>query len=424
MSTTSLQPDLLEKPLVSLPKSKLCFYMVILYLLFASDLWARVGINALLPLIQKDFLLSDTQVGMLGSAVLVGMMVFVLPASYMADKWSKRGTICIMGLTWSIGTMLCGMASGFGMLLMGRFMVGGGNSSYAPASVATITDWFPKKTWGRVISLYNTSIYLGMYGGLMITGILATYFGWKVTFAIIGASSIILALMALFIPDRVNDATTKKTICIKSTIQIVVKNKTLTFVSLATACFNATTVAVNTFCTIFFMREMSMTVAEGASLLGAIGMVGGFIGAPVGGFLLDAWYKKDARSRGWFPALCLSAAAVLMASGFYFHSVSLMIIGKFIVSLMPVAYHTTTQEVVPLQYKASSYGAMVIFLQLGGVIGATLAGFLSESFGIQSALILMHLGYALSAVFFLISSFFYRSDFSRARLLETVTTAS
>ena len=42
------------RPLVPLPRNKLILSMTILYLLFASDLWARVGINALLPVLQKD----------------------------------------------------------------------------------------------------------------------------------------------------------------------------------------------------------------------------------------------------------------------------------------------------------------------------------------------------------------------------------
>ena len=47
------------------------------------DFISRVGINAIFPVIQADLQLTDTQVGMMGSVVLLGMAVFVLPISFL-----------------------------------------------------------------------------------------------------------------------------------------------------------------------------------------------------------------------------------------------------------------------------------------------------------------------------------------------------
>ncbi|MFR0875277.1 MAG: hypothetical protein ACLSHC_12275 [Bilophila wadsworthia] len=61
-----------------------------LYMLFLLDFAARLGITAVFPAMQKDLGLSDSQVGVAGSAVLLGMTVFVLPFSFLADKGSAR----------------------------------------------------------------------------------------------------------------------------------------------------------------------------------------------------------------------------------------------------------------------------------------------------------------------------------------------
>lgn len=407
-------PDL---PLVMLPRRNLIFYMTILYLMFASDLWARVGINALLPLMQTDLGLTDVQVGMLGSTVLLGMITFVLPASYMADKWSKRGTVCLMGLTWSLGTMMCGLLPSFGMLLLGRFMVGGGNSSYAPASVSMLTDWFPKKRWGRIIGLYNTSYQIGISGGLVVTGLLAASFGWKTTFILIGAPSLLLALLALRIPERKKqtDRQTPK-VSVSEALRVILGNRTLMSTALATTFFNITATGLITFTPIFFMREMGMEVASAASILGLMGMTG-FVAMPLGGFLLDAWYRRDTRCRGWFPALCLLAATGFMVLGYARHSLIFLTCGMFVINMVPTCYHVITQEVVPTRYKASSYGSLVIFLQIGGAIGSMLVGVLSQQFGVQSALLFIQASLVLSAAFFLSASFFYRRDFARVQAL-------
>ena len=258
MSTPQSLPD--TRPLVPLSRGKLILSMTILYLLFASDLWARVGINALLPVLQKDLLLTDIQIGMLGSAVLIGMISFVLPASYLADKWSRRGTVCLMGLTWSIGTILCGLVPSMAMLVLGRFLVGGGNSSYAPASVAMLTNWFPKKSWGRVIGLYNTSDQIGISGGLIVTGYLAAAYGWRTTFVIIGIPSLILALTALLIPagPAKTTATVAKVprVSVREALSVILKNRTLMSTALATTFFNMTATSFIMFTSIYFMREM------------------------------------------------------------------------------------------------------------------------------------------------------------------------
>lgn len=405
-----------ETALVPLPRGRLMLYMAILYLLFASDLWARVGINALLPLIQQDLGLTDTQVGMLGSSVLLGMIAFVLPASYMADKWSKRGTICAMGLTWSLGTILCGLVPSAGMLVLGRFMVGGGNSSYAPASVSMLTDWFPKKSWGKVIGLYNTSYQIGISGGLVVTGLLAAAFGWKTTFILIGIPSLVLSLFVLCIPEKKQtaDTATAPKITVKEALRVITGNRTLMAVALGTTFMNIMATSFIMFSTIFFMREMNMDVTRAASILGGMGLTG-FIAMPLGGMLLDAWYKRDQRSRGWFPALCLVCSATFFALGYREHSLLLLTGGFFMLNMVPTCYHVITQEVVPARYKASSYGSLVIFLQIGGAIGSTLTGFLSQKYGVQNALISIQVSMLISACMFLLGACSYRNDFSRAR---------
>ena len=417
MSTTP-QSASDASPLVPLSRSKLILSMTILYLLFASDLWARVGINALLPVLQKDLQLTDIQIGMLGSAVLIGMISFVLPASYLADKWSRRGTVCLMGLTWSIGTILCGLVPSMAMLVLGRFLVGGGNSSYAPASVAMLTNWFPKKSWGKVIGLYNTSYQIGISGGLIVTGYLADAYGWRMSFLIIGIPSLILALTALLIPA--GPAKTAATIAkaprvsIREALSVILKNRTLMSTALATTFFNITTASFLMFTPIYFIREMDMDVAKAASILGLMGLTG-FAAMPLGGLILDVWYKRDMRCRGWFPAICLLLTAILFCAGYAGKSLLFMTLGCFTINMVPTCYHVITQEVVPARYKASSYGSLVIFLQLGGTIGSTLTGILSHSFGIQQALVWIQLSLVLSACCFLAAGLCYRQDFARAQ---------
>ncbi len=413
--TKNPQQDL---PAVVLPKAKVIFYMIILYLLFASDYWARVGINSILPLIQADLKLTDTQVGTLGSVVLVGMMVFVMPIAYLADKWSRRGMICIMGGTWSIGTILCGVFPSLGALMVGRFMVGVGNSSYAPASVSTFTNWFPRSRWGTIISIYNTAIIVGISGGMLATGFLAKHFDWQMIFYIIGFSSLALSLGAIFLPKEAKkeDVATNK-VTVGETLKTLFSTKSLLCASIASGCFNFSINAALTFGAIYFVREMDMEIAEAASFMG-LATLGGVISGPIGGALLDKFYKKTIRARGLVPAVYLTIAGICYMYGFMFENIPTIIAGFFIATMAPAAYHVVTQEIVPAKYRASSYGALVIFLQLGGSLGSIMAGVLSQNYDVKISLTICSLGLVASAVFFLGVALFYPSDFKRLKEIE------
>lgn len=409
--TTLTKDSPADLPMVQLSKGKLFFCMTILYLLFASDLFARIGINSLFPLMQKDLNLSDVQIGSLGSLVLMGMMVFVLPIAYFSDTVSKRGAIVGMGVTWSLGTIICGMFPTFGAIAFGRFMVGAGNSSYAPASVSTLTNWFPRKKWGTVISFYNTSISLGLAGGMYITGVLATHYSWQVVFLMVGIPSLVLSLFALFLPKEVKQqCTIQKKSSVKEIAQTFARTKSLLFAALGSGFFNFGGNALITFGAIFFVREMEMTIAQAATTMG-LGMSVGIIGGPLGGIILDFFSRKSLKARGIVPAVYMILSATVTITAFILKSIPLFILGNFCMAMLPSCYHVITQEIVHPKYRASSYGALVVLLQLGGTLGSFVAGIFSTLYGVQIALIGSTFAFFISAICFLCVSACYKKEF-------------
>ena len=71
-----------DEPTSPVGKKWFLFGFGVLYMLFLLDFAARLGITAVFPAMQKDLGLSDSQVGVAGSAVLLGMTVFVLPSPF------------------------------------------------------------------------------------------------------------------------------------------------------------------------------------------------------------------------------------------------------------------------------------------------------------------------------------------------------
>lgn len=420
-----------DQPLISVPKSKRTIFFMILYALFMFDFIARVGINSIFPIIQEDLKLTDVQVGMMGSVVLFGMAVFVLPISFLGEKHSPKKAITLSALIWSVGTLISGMASNFYVLLVSRFFVGSGNSAYAPLSNSLLTSMYPKKDWGKKIGIYNTGMTFGMALGAIVFANLANSFGWRAAFYSVGIISTILTIASLTLPDPKKilnkDASAKgaaaapqhakSEVNIKSAVQILGKNKSLIGVCLGAGFMSMVMQGMLSWLSIYFVREMDISISFAATLISILALISAF-GYPIGGAIMDKWYPKDRRIRVFLPAICITFAAIFSFFGFYFKNIILIFAGGFLLTTACTSYHVATQELVPSWFKSVSYGVYVLFIQFFGAVGPLLIGALSSRFGLLEALIIAQVFNVLSIIIFLLVSRVYEEDLDHARQME------
>ena len=93
------------------------YIFILLFLLYMFDYVDRMVITSLFPFLKADWNLSDTQCGMLISAVYWSIVLFTFPISILIDRWSRKKSIGIMALVWSVATGLARFRSIFGNYL-------------------------------------------------------------------------------------------------------------------------------------------------------------------------------------------------------------------------------------------------------------------------------------------------------------------
>lgn len=407
-------------------KDKRKIYFSILYLMFVGDFISRVGINSIFPLLQKQLNITDSQLGILSGVVLLGMACFVLLISYWGEKTSKRNVIAISALIWGIGSLFSGFASGFGLLVLSRFAVGIGNSAYAPLATSTLTSLYDKPKWGKVIGLFNTAMTLGgAIGGIFFVKIAGT-FGWRACFYFIGGVSILLSGLSLIIPDnkvKDNKNNNKNNIVnVKSAFKSIISNKALIIMCIGAGTAIMALTAVNSWMSIYLVREMNLNITTVASLISIIALLS-VVGFPIGGILLDVLCKKSKKSRVLFPALCITLTGIFYFIGFYFKSIPVILFAATLYTFGGTAFHTATQELVPTQLRSISYGTYVVFIQFLGALGPIFTGAISQHFGIGIAILVVQAFFILSAIILVISSLFYIKCFEKARAEEIVEVA-
>lgn len=175
--------------------------------LLISDYMARQVLNAVFPLLKAEWTLSDAQLGLLSGvvAVMVGLLTF--PLSLMADRWGRVRSLTLMAILWSLATLLCAAASGFGEMLVGRALVGVGEAAYGSVGIALVVSVFPRRLRATLSAAFMAGGLFGQVLGVALGGQIAASHGWRAAFLAIGLGGLVLAvLFPLLVKEKRNRA--------------------------------------------------------------------------------------------------------------------------------------------------------------------------------------------------------------------------
>lgn len=416
-----------------LSKFNTYYIFALLFLLYFFDYVDRTIVASLAPFIQEEWGLSDFQAGLLMSVVYWSIVALVFPVSIVVDRWSRKKTIGIMALFWSLATAACAFTRTFPQLLAARACIGIGEAGYAPAGTAMLSGLFPPEKRSRMMGFWNISIPLGIAVGMGLGGFIATHWGWRHAFGLVAIPGALVAILFFFVKDyKTVELTKTDATCATgpakvkmSKMDIVrefLRTPSLIFTNLGFIGCIFVNNAIIMWLPPYLHRTTGIPMSE-AGMKVSLLMVLALIGLPLGGWLADMWFKKRQRARLLFPAITTALNAVvifialLLLSGQaqYF---TLLGMGILASAFAPAAI-TATQEAIHPGLRAISYSVCVVVQNL---LGASLApiviGKMSDLYGIQTAMSILPAFLVVSALMFFAGSFFYEKDLSK---VEKVT---
>jgi MFS transporter, Spinster family, sphingosine-1-phosphate transporter len=127
---------------------------------------------------------------------------------YVADRFSRRWTICGSLLAWSVVTWLTGRVTTYEGLLWTRTAMGLSEAFYIPAALALISDYHRGPTRSRATGIHQMGIYCGVIiGGFAGYAADAPSLGWRWAFDFTGLAGILYAIPLFLLlrdPARTN----------------------------------------------------------------------------------------------------------------------------------------------------------------------------------------------------------------------------
>ncbi|MBI4803565.1 MAG: MFS transporter [Elusimicrobia bacterium] len=391
----------------------------VLLLIFSISLFNyidRQALYAVFPLIKKDLLLSDTQLGLLASSFMLVYMCFAPLVGYFGDKYKRPTIIGISALFWSIATIFTGMIQTFPQMLVSRAAVGVGEAGYGTVSPAYLAEWFPAAGRARVMALYALAIPVGSAIGYLLGGQLGDHFGWRNAFYIVAVPGILLGVAALFLHET-GEKTARQaeriTLC---KYKELLKNRTFLLVAFSQAVGTFSVGGLAAWMPSFFVRNFGLSVAQAGLYFGAVTVVAGVAGNLAGGWLAD-WLRKKTK-RAYFIVgylsffLSMPFGVIAVLAGDLNTALAMIFMTEFFVFMHSGPYHAAIVEVNPVNMRSMAFALNIFIIHaFGDAVSPTIIGAVSDAAGLAFAIFLAVIFLFFGGVTSILAGYFYKKDF-------------
>ncbi|MES0808116.1 MFS transporter [Roseibium sp. SCPC15] len=161
------------------------FRWTVVFLLFAVTIINyidRSSIAFAAHLIQSEFDLSSTRLGLVMGAFGIGYIISTLFGGIGVDRFGSKFVLASTLALWSFAIGWTGAATGFVMLYVARTVLGLAEGPSFPIMEATITKWLPPEERATALSGALVAVPVALAIGSPLVSILIDAFGWRAMF--------------------------------------------------------------------------------------------------------------------------------------------------------------------------------------------------------------------------------------------------
>jgi MFS family permease len=380
----------------------------------------RQVLYAVFPLIKSDLALSDTALGLLGSAFMVCYMVAAPLLGWLGDRLSRVRLAAAGLLVWSVATALAGFAPGYRTLLVARTTVGIGEASFGTVSPGLLADYFSRERRGRVLAWFYLAIPVGSALGYLLGGIIGNRFGWHAAFLMVGLPGLLVTLPVwrLREPARGGAAEDLPQPAARA-YRTLFTNRSFVCNTLAMAAMTFAMGGLAQWLPTFLYRMHGLDVARGNTLFGAVTVAAGIGGTLAGGWLGDRCQQKHATGyllvSGWGFLFGVPIAAWAISTPSLQGCLIAMFFAEFFLFLNTGPLNTVIVNVTGPAIRAMAFAVNIFFIHaLGDAMSPTFLGWLSDQWGLRNALLVTPAAIAVAAGFCFLCMRFIAADMKKA----------
>ena len=408
------------------------FYLAFFLLLNIFNFVDRNLLIAFAPQIKADFNLTNVEWGLLtGVYFLFFYSVFGIFMGVLGDKFSRMKIAAAGVFLWSLMTAFTGIAKNFSHLIIARALIGVGESALTPNSISMLSDVYDQSKRGTASAIYYLGIPLGVGFGMLIAAYFGPMVGWRTVFISLGIIGMILGVITYFLIEPIrgkldlsiqND---HKIMSIREIISLtkstLYTSKSLTFVIIGSIFLHIPLGAGN-FEVLWAVNERGFSSSEYNSLFGIFFILGGSVGAILGGVLSDKlshYFKGGVMSFLTISYLILTPLTI--SYRFVEPDTFIFYFTLFFISLNVTFFYgpvfASVQALTPVKIRSTMVAIFILGVNIIGMgVGSFVTGYLVDYVFNNSAapytysLITIGATGIISIICFYISGYSYKKD--------------
>jgi MFS family permease len=369
----------------------------------------RQAVFSVFPLLEREMHLTPVQLGLLGSGFA---WVYGLAAPFagaLVDRASRRNVI-LGGLhAWSLICAATVLSTNFTQLFLFRAAEGLGETFYFPASTSLMSDYHDSRTRSRALGTHQTAVYMGTIGGGFFAGLIAERHGWRPAFVVFGGLGVLLGFVlarylvepprgAADIAEGIAPAPSSTTMTFGEFVALVLRTPTLLCLLGAFMCANFVAVVLLSWMPKFLFDRFHMGLALAGLTATVFVQLASMAGAPVGGWMADAWRRRTPRGRMAVQAVGMLAGAPFVAICGVTTSVPILIsaltMWGFFKGLYDANIFASAFDVVPAAARGRAAGFMnMIGWLAGGGSAPVVIGLIAQRSSLGTAMTLASVVY-------------------------------
>jgi ACS family hexuronate transporter-like MFS transporter len=364
--------------------------VLLLSLNFGILFFDRNALNFLMPFVQPELGLSNTQVGILSSALSLTWAVSGFAVGRLSDRLgSRKPVIVIATIAFCACSLLSGISHSFLMLLGARLLMGAAEGGVMPVSHSMIVIEVAPERRGLAMGVAQNlgSNLLGSGLAPIILVPIAIAVGWRMGFYLAAIPGLITAALIWFTlrePQAGKAKTKEPTV----TLQQAFAERNVLLCALMSILLVSYLVVCWTFMPLFLTNTRGFTPDMMSWLMATLG-----ISAGIGSFVVPAISDAVGR-KPVFVAACLLGLILPLGAMYLNGSIWILVLvfffGWALNGIFPLFMATVPAESVDPRLTATLTGIVMGTGEvIGGVLSPLAAGAAADVYGLSAPLWIM-----------------------------------
>jgi MFS family permease len=287
----------------------------------------RLILSLLVQPIKAELGISDTAFSLLAGAAFaifycgVGLLI-----ARWADRYSRKWIVTIGITLWCLMTALSGTARSYLQLFAYRVGVGVGEATLSPSAYSLLAGYFPPQRLALAVGVFSAGVTAGtglayLLGGSVIGWVmslgsvslplLGELSGWRLVMAVVGLIGLPVALLMLFVREPARPQGVAHATLAEVWAHFRSHAKEYGYVFAGYGATSITAFAVMIWTPELYRRQYGAGIGDAALAIGTVALLGGLLGAFMGGTLSD-WLESRGDRRAKLRVLAGCGIGLLL----------------------------------------------------------------------------------------------------------------